>query len=86
MSTQQGLRQTAFNALHGGALRTYNDDVIAGCMAYEPTITATTFNGLLNEWLGLKGFTNDTLNGRMNAFAKDKGAEGCSGLGTFTLI
>lgn len=81
----QGDRHRSFNALHGGALRTYNGDVVAGCLANEPTITAGTFNGVLSQWLALKGYTNDTLNGRMNAFAIAQGAEKWSGLGTFTV-
>lgn len=81
----QGDRHRTFNALHGGAIRTYNGDVVAGCLANEPTITATTFNGVLGQWLALKGYTNDTLNGRMNAFAIAQGAEKWSGLGTFTV-
>lgn len=81
----QGDRHRSFNALHGGALRSYNGDVVAGCIADEAGITATTFNGVLSQWLALKGYTNDTLNGRMNAFAIAKGAEKWSGLGTFTV-
>jgi hypothetical protein len=83
--SQQGLRHASFNALHGGAMRTYNGDVVAGCLADEAGITATTFNGVLGQWLGLKGYTNDTLNGRMNAFAIANNAESWSALGTFTV-
>lgn len=83
--TQQGLRHASFNALHGGALRTYNGDVIAGCLASDGTITATTYNGVLGEWLYNQGYTQDTLNGRLNAFAVTKGAENWSGLGSFTV-
>lgn len=83
--SKQGLRHASFNALHGGALRTYNGDVVAGCKADDVTITATTYNGVLGEWLNNKGYSQDTLNGRLNAFAVTKGAEDWNGLGTFTV-
>lgn len=83
--SQQGLRHASFNALHGGAMRSYNSDVIAGCKANDSTITATTYNGVLYQWLGNKGYTQDTINGRSNAFAVAKGSETWSGLGSFTV-
>lgn len=79
----QGRRHESFNALHGGDFGTINGDMIKGMLADEPGITATTFNGIMYEWLGLKGQTEVTLNGRLQGFATANSAFNWSSLGTF---
>ena len=85
--TQQGRRQVAFRRISGvpAGDTTYNGDVMAACLADEPGITALTYNGILYEWLGLKGFTSDTLDERMHAFAANEGVYNWSSLGDFNL-
>ena len=84
-SVRQGLRHASFNALHGGAMGSYNQDVMLGCKADEPSITATHFNGILMQWLELKGYAHATLDGRLNAFAIDQGYPNWSATGTFSV-
>lgn len=79
----QGRRHESFNTLHGGNFGTINGDMIKGMLADEPSITATTFNGIMYEWLGLKGQTEVTLNGRLQGFATANSAFNWSSLGTF---
>tara|TARA_R110000772_G_scaffold33324_7_gene81209 strand:+ start:467 stop:892 length:426 start_codon:yes stop_codon:yes gene_type:complete len=79
-----GLRHASFNGMHGGAMRAYSEDIIAGCLANEPTISATTVMGILREWLELKGYTQETTSGKMNAFATERGHHNWTSMGTFT--
>lgn len=78
-----GRRAESFNSLHGGAFMTYNGDMIEGMLADEPGIQALALNGILYEWLGLKGQSEVTLNGRLQGFATNNGAFNWSSLGTF---
>jgi len=71
--TQQGKRHQSFNDLHAGSLTKINGDMIAGMLANEPGIAAKTINGITFEWLGLKGFSQTNLSGRMQAFAQNNG-------------
>lgn len=83
--TQQGKRQLAFRIISGQFDNTYDGDIMLACLVDEPGIEAETFNGVLFEWLGLKGFTDATLSGRMQQFAEAGGAFNWSSLGEFTI-
>lgn len=83
--TQQGKRQLAFRIISGQFDNTYDGDIMLACLLDEPGIQGETFNGVLFEWLGLKGFTDDTLSGRMQGFAEAGGAFNWSSLGDFTI-
>ncbi len=83
--TQQGKRQLAFRIISGQFDNTYDGDIMLACLLDEPGIQGDTFNGVLYEWLGLKGFTDATLSGRMQQFAEAGGAFNWSSLGDFTI-
>lgn len=82
--SNQGLRQATFRSL-GGTTGTYNEDVIAGCKADEPGITSTSFNGILYEWLGIKGCNQVTLEERKVCFANLAGVDTWGQLGNFAV-
>lgn len=82
--TLQGKKQESFRTL-GSTTLTYNGDTLAGILANDPTLVATTYNGRLFEWLGNQGQTEATLQGRLNGFAVAKGATNWNSLGDFTI-
>ena len=81
---RQGSKHFKYNSLHGGAFRPYNSDLIAGMLADEPSIAADASNGVMFEWLGLKGQTETTLSGRLQGFADNNAAFNWTSLGTFS--
>lgn len=81
---RQGSKHLKYNSLHGGAFRPYNSDMIAGMLADQPGIVALNSNGVLFEWLGLRGQSETTLPGRLQGFAINNSAFNWTSLGTFS--
>lgn len=70
--TNMGARARDWQALAGQA-RGVTADIIAGCIADEPSVNLTTVDGVLYQWLGLKGHTQKTLAGRKSSYAQSRG-------------
>jgi hypothetical protein len=79
-----GNKQDSFRTL-GSTTGTFNSDALAGMIADEAGLTATTYNGRLFEWLGLKGQSENTLQGRKNGFAVAQGYTSWQNMKTFTI-
>lgn len=79
-------KQAAFRAL-SGEQHTFDGDIIAGCKADEPTISAQNINGILYEWTGhkIKLSPPNSINGRLQQFALNKDAFNWSSLGDWLL-
>lgn len=82
--SNDGLKQESFRTL-GSTTGTWNSDAIAGMVADEAGIAALTYNGRLFEWLGLKGQSELTLQGRKNGFAVAQGFTSWNNMTSFTI-
>lgn len=79
-----GLKQESFRTL-SSTTGTWNSDALAGMLANEAGLSANTYNGRLYEWLGLKGQSENTLEGRKTGFAVAQGFTSWGNMTSFTI-
>ena len=86
-SPLQSRRHAVFRD-QAGTVGSYNEDFREFIFSVAPSLSGSmqVMNELIYEWLTLSGFAQDTLPGKLQAFAADNGAFNWSSLGAFTPV